>query len=64
MAQAVALNIHEVCEKVWELAQIEFADAIDWQRDYDVSVLQVRGVADYLQQLLLNLMQNVGQAVL
>ncbi len=64
MAQAVALNIHEVCEKVCKLAQIEFADAIDWQRDYDVSVPQVRGVADYLQQLLLNLMQNAGQAVL
>ena len=64
MAQAVALNIHEVCEKVCKLAQIEFADTIDWQRDYDVSVPQIRGVADYLQQLLLNLMQNAGQALL
>ena len=63
MAQAVELNIHEVCEKVCKLAQIEFAERIDWQRDYDVSVPNIRGVADYLQQLLLNLMQNAGQAI-
>ena len=64
MVKATVLNIHEVCEKVCKLAQIEFGDAVDWQRDYDVSVPQIRGVADYLQQLLLNLMQNAGQAVL
>ncbi len=64
MAQAQVLNIHEICEKVCKLAQVEFGDGIDWQRDYDVSVPPVRGVADYLQQLLLNLMQNAAQALL
>lgn len=69
MAQAQTLNIHEVCEKVFKLAQVEFAheplaQAIVWLRDYDVSIPLVRGVPDYLQQLLLNLLQNAAQAVM
>lgn len=63
VAQPSAVNIHAVCEAVYQLAQIEFGDAIEWVRDYDVSVPDVLGVADYLQQLLLNLVQNAAQAV-
>ena len=55
-AQASLINIHEVCDAAFRLAQIEFGQAqIDWQRDYDVSIPPVRAVADYVQQLLLNL---------
>lgn len=64
-AQASLINIHEVCDAAFRLAQIEFGQAqIDWQRDYDVSIPPVRAVADYLQQLLLNIIQNAAQAVL
>ncbi|TDR33076.1 nitrogen regulation protein NR(II) [Hydromonas duriensis] len=64
VGQAKGLNIHEVCESVYRLTQIEFGTQIVLQRDYDVSIPDVRGVADYLQQLLLNLVQNAAQAVL
>lgn len=64
MAQATSMNIHEACEAVHHLARAEFGDVIDWQRDYDVSVPDVRGVGDYLQQMLLNLVQNAAQSVL
>lgn len=65
MAQACLLNIHEVCDAAFRLAQIEFGQAnIEWQRDYDVSIPPVRAVADYVQQLLLNIIQNAAQAVL
>ena len=65
MAQAQMINIHEVCDAAFRLAQIEFGQAqIDWQRDYDVSIPPVRAVADYVQQLLLNIIQNAAQAVL
>ena len=63
VAQAGAVNVHEVCEVVYQLAQIEFGNAIEWVRDYDVSVPDIVGVADYLQQLLLNLVQNAAQAI-
>ena len=59
------LNIHEVCDAAFRLAQVEFGtDEIEWHRDYDVSIPPVRGVADYLQQLLLNIIQNAAQALL
>ncbi|MGL4766998.1 MAG: nitrogen regulation protein NR(II) [Formosimonas sp.] len=61
--QAGALNVHEVCETVLQLVQMEFATPIQWVRDYDVSVPDVLGVADYVQQLLLNLLQNAAQAI-
>ena len=64
LAQMQVLNIHVVCESVYRLAQIEFGAQLELIRDYDVSVPDVRGVSDYLQQLLLNLVQNAAQAVL
>ena len=65
MTQAKMINIHEVCDAAFRLAQIEFgAEKISWQRDYDVSIPLVRGVSDYLQQLLLNTIQNAAQAIL
>ena len=64
LAQMQTLNIHAVCESVYRLAQIEFGMQLELVRDYDVSVPDVRGVSDYLQQLLLNLVQNAAQAVL
>lgn len=63
LTQAKAVNIHEVSESVYQLARIEFGDEIEWVRDYDVSVPDIVGVSDYLQQLLLNLVQNAAQAV-
>lgn len=65
MAQASMLNIHEVCDAAFRLAQVEFGEErIEWLRDYDVSIPPVRAVADYVQQLLLNIIQNAAQAVL
>jgi len=61
-AQMAALNIHEVCEAVYRIVKLEFPQ-IDWVRDYDVSVPDVMGVSNYLQQLLINLVQNAAQAV-
>jgi two-component system, NtrC family, nitrogen regulation sensor histidine kinase GlnL len=63
LTQAKTVNIHEVCEAVSQLARIEFGTRIVLVRDYDVSVPSITGVADYLQQLLLNLVQNAAQAV-
>lgn len=63
LVPAGAVNIHEVCESVHQLVRMEFGDAVEWVRDYDVSLPEVNGVADYLQQLLLNLAQNAAQAV-
>ncbi|MGB5109286.1 MAG: nitrogen regulation protein NR(II) [Formosimonas sp.] len=60
--QPITMNVHEVCEAVYSVAKIEFPD-IEWVRDYDVSVPDISGVSDYLQQLLLNLVQNAAQAV-
>lgn len=64
LTEAKTINIHEVCEAVYCLAQIEFGTQVELVRDYDVSVPDIRGVSDYLQQLLLNLVQNAAQAVL
>lgn len=64
MAQSVPVNIHEICESVYRLVQVEYSTQVSFTRDYDVSVPSVLGVADYLQQMLLNLVQNAAQAVL
>ena len=65
MAQAQMINIHKVCDEAFRLALIEFGeDRIEWLRDYDVSIPPVRAVADYVEQLLLNIIQNAAQAVL
>lgn len=61
--QPKLLNIHEICESVHQLTLLEFSNAVEWVRDYDVSIPEIHGVADYLQQLLLNLLQNAAQAV-
>lgn len=62
--QPSTFNIHEVCELVHQLMILEFSDKIKWVRDYDVSLPEIKGVADHLQQLLLNLVQNAIHAVL
>lgn len=65
MAQAQMINIHKVCDEAFRLALVEFGEErIEWLRDYDVSIPPVRAVADYVQQLLLNIIQNAAQAVL
>jgi two-component system nitrogen regulation sensor histidine kinase GlnL len=54
----VALNIHEVLERVRQLADAEAGWAIKLVRDYDPSLPAIAGDADRLVQALWNLVRN------
>jgi two-component system nitrogen regulation sensor histidine kinase GlnL len=57
-----AVNLHEVCERARALIGAEAAPMLKLARDYDPSLPSIRGDADRLLQLLLNLMRNAAQA--
>ena len=57
-----AVNLHEVSERARALIAAEAAPTLKLTRDYDPSLPSVRGDADRLLQLLLNLMRNAVQA--
>ncbi len=57
-----AVNLHEVSERARALIAAEAAPTLKLARDYDPSLPTVRGDADRLLQLLLNLMRNAVQA--
>lgn len=59
----VALNMHEVLERVATLLESEIrTEALQIVRDYDPSLPVFTGDADRLQQLLLNLARNAVEA--
>jgi two-component system nitrogen regulation sensor histidine kinase GlnL len=61
VARHAALNIHAVLERVIALLATEPAPLL-LRQDYDPSLPELRGDADRLQQLLLNLARNAHEA--
>jgi len=57
-----AVNLHEVTERARAVIASEATPALQLDRDYDPSLPGLRGDADRLLQLLLNLMRNALQA--
>lgn len=57
------LNIHEVLERVYTLAQAEFGDQIRLLRDYDPSLPEFIGDKEQLIQAVLNVVRNSMQAL-
>ncbi|RKP50475.1 nitrogen regulation protein NR(II) [Trinickia fusca] len=57
------VNIHEVCERVRAVILAEFPRGLTIQRDYDVSVPDLRGDKEQLIQALLNIVRNAAQAL-
>lgn len=56
-------NIHEICERVLALVQLEFGEGITLVRDYDASVPDILADRDRLMQALLNVVRNGAQAL-
>lgn len=56
-------NVHEVCERVYILVSAEYANQIEFVRDYDASVPDVEGNLPRLVQALLNIVRNAAQAL-
>jgi two-component system nitrogen regulation sensor histidine kinase GlnL len=61
--ERVAVNIHEVLERVRTLAENGFADHVRFVEAYDPSLPPVYGNRDLLIQALLNLVKNAAEAV-
>jgi two-component system nitrogen regulation sensor histidine kinase GlnL len=57
-----AVNIHEVLERVQQLAQAGFARHVKFTNDYDPSLPAVHGNRDQLIQVFLNLIKNAAEA--
>ena len=57
------MNIHEVCERVRAVMLAEFPRGLTIERDYDVSVPDLRGDKEQLIQALLNIVRNAAQAL-
>lgn len=58
------LNIHEVLERVYTLAQAEFGQHIRLIRDYDPSLPEFYGDPEQLIQAVLNIVRNAMQALI
>lgn len=57
------LNVHEICEHVYQLLRAEAAAAVTLERDYDPSLPEGFFDRDHLVQALLNITRNALQAV-
>ena len=57
------VNIHEVCERVRAVILAEFPRGLTLDRDYDVSVPDLRGDKEQLIQALLNIVRNAAEAL-
>ena len=58
-----AVNIHQVLDRVHQLARNGFARHVRFQQDYDPSLPSVPGNHDQLVQVFLNLVKNAAEAV-
>ena len=58
LPQPKKINIHEVIERVRQLAQVEASDRIDFIRDYDPSLPLIVADPDQLIQATLNITRN------
>ncbi|WP_245961326.1 nitrogen regulation protein NR(II) [Neopusillimonas maritima] len=56
-------NVHEVCERVYTLVKAEYANQIEFVRDYDASVPDIEGDQPRLVQAFLNVVRNAAQAL-
>jgi len=57
------VNIHEVCERVRAVILAEFPRGLEVERNYDVSVPDLRGDKEQLIQALLNIVRNAAEAL-
>lgn len=57
------LNVHEICEHVYQLLRAEAPEAVALERDYDPSLPDGFFDRDHLVQALLNVARNALQAV-
>ncbi|CAM5791821.1 nitrogen regulation protein NR(II) [Castellaniella caeni] len=62
-AERQRFNVHEICERVRALVQLEFGEHIRFERDYDASVPDILADRDRLLQALLNVVRNGAQAL-
>ncbi len=58
------VNVHELLERVRSLVGAEFPGALQWQRDYDVSLPDVALDEHQIMQVLMNLVRNAAQILL
>lgn len=56
-------NLHQVLERVSQLAQIDNPTAVQFQRDYDPSIPDFLFDPELLEQALLNIVRNAQQAL-
>ena len=63
LPRLVALNIHEVLERVLSLVLAEYPDGIKLVRDYDTSLPELIGEKEHLIQALLNVARNAAQSM-
>lgn len=61
--QPAVVNVHEICEHVYQLLRAEAQSAVLIERDYDPSIPDALLDRNQLIQALLNLMRNALQAV-
>lgn len=59
----VAVNIHQVLDRVHQVAANGFAKHVHFVTDYDPSLPPVSGERDHLIQIFLNLVKNAAEAV-
>ncbi|MGI4813859.1 MAG: nitrogen regulation protein NR(II) [Janthinobacterium lividum] len=57
------VNVHEVCERVRAVILAEFPRGLTIDRDFDVSVPNLRGDIEQLIQALLNIVRNAAEAL-
>ena len=58
------VNIHEVLERVRSIVSAEFAQGLQWWRDYDISLPDVWADEHQLVQVFLNLVRNAAQILM
>jgi len=56
-------NIHEVCERVRAVMSAEFPRGLEFVRDYDASMPDLKGDKEQLIQALLNVVRNAAEAL-
>ncbi len=59
----IALNIHEVLERVRSVILAEYPEGIQIHRDYDTSLPEISGDREQLIQAVLNIVRNAAQAL-
>ncbi|WP_323012748.1 nitrogen regulation protein NR(II) [Castellaniella sp.] len=61
--EPIQFNIHEICERVLALIELEFGQQLTVIRDYDASAPDIWADRDRLLQALLNVVRNAAQAL-